>query len=536
MFLLLLIRLFYLQIIAGDRLSRAASMQRMVTSVIYKPRGDIVDRNLIPLTNRTTKWYMVLQPVALEGRDEEIMRICDILGLNYNNVRREMEVKKEPLIFETDEQRKNKVLELGIQGVSAINSLERYNINTVAKHVLGYLNKIDLVGEAGIEKFYEGALKLAGGSSISAVTDARNNLVQGIGYRLQSPEETEKKLNVRLTLDYHIQKIVEKVMDDAKVTGAVVVEDVYTGDILAIASKPDFDPNNVQNYLKSSNNELFNRAVAAYNIGSIFKIIVAAAAMENNIPFPDEYFCEGYIDVSGIKISCSNPDGHGLVDSTRAFAYSCNPYFIKLGLNVGYRNLVNMADTFGLGKPTGVVEQGVYEASGNIPPENSYYSFGDIANISIGQGDILVTPLQAADIVATIANGGIKNRINIVDSIVDDEGNKIREIRRKEGRRIISKETSDKIRELMEAVTTDFGTGFIVRLDKYGGAGGKTGSAETGQIIDGEKVTHAWFAGYFPKVNPKYSMAVFVENGKYGGRAAAPIFARIAQEIMEKGL
>jgi peptidoglycan glycosyltransferase/penicillin-binding protein 2 len=146
----------------------------------------------------------------------------------------------------------------------------------------------------------------------------------------------------------------------------------------------------------------------------------------------------------------------------------------------------------------------------------------------------MATSLQVADIVATIANGGIKNKVNIVDSIVDSRGNKVKQIRNDAGKRIIPKEVCDKIRQLMEEVTIT-GTGTKANLDEYGGAGGKTGSAETGQYENGEKVVHAWFAGYFPKLNPKYSISVFIENGKSGGTVAAPIFEEIAKNIMING-
>jgi peptidoglycan glycosyltransferase/penicillin-binding protein 2 len=142
----------------------------------------------------------------------------------------------------------------------------------------------------------------------------------------------------------------------------------------------------------------------------------------------------------------------------------------------------------------------------------------------------MATPVQIADVVATIANGGIKNRINIVDSILDKTGNKVRIIRVDEGQRILSKSTCSKLKDLMESVTA-YGTGQAAALREYGGAAGKTGSAQTGN----KDVVHAWFAGYFPLSEPKYSMVVLAENGKYGGTTAAPIFAEIAAKIMGKG-
>jgi len=531
-FCVLILRLFYFQIIEGPNLSKSASVQRIKDSNVEKPRGNIVDRNDIPLTNRSKKFSLVLKPLYLKESEEDLLKICEVLGLDYEKIKKDLISNRGPILIECDEKSKDTVLSLKIPGISSISSLKRYDENSLARHVIGYLNKADRTGEFGVEKYYEDVLNYDQKNSVGVVTDAKRNPVEGLGYRMIRLEGTSKKLDVKLTLDYHIQKITEEVMERNGIKGAVVIEDVISGDIVAMASKPDFDQNNVQDYLNSSDNELFNRAVASYNLGSIFKIIDAALMFELNISTDEHFYCPGYIYVGNKMFKCSSygQGGHGEVDYKKAFALSCNSYFIDLGLKMGYRNLVKMAERFGLGATTGIKEQGIHEASGNLPDPQRYYSGGDIANISIGQGEIMATPIQVANIVATIANGGIKNQVNIVDSIIDENGNKVRDLRNKRGERIISKDISDTIKSMMEEVTIA-GTGTRANLEKYGGAAGKTGSAETSR----SDIVHAWFAGYFPKDNPKYSLAVFVENGQNGGKVAAPIFAEIAEQIMEKG-
>jgi penicillin-binding protein 2 len=528
----LMIRMTYLQVFAAGSLAKSASAQRVISSSIEKPRGNILDRNGIPFTNRDKKYTIVLKPLYLEDEEKNISEICNILDLDEETVKKELGVKVQPLLIDTDEEKKNELIALKIPGVSVIYSLKRYDSNSIARHILGYLSKKDQIGQTGIEKFFEGVLKDNASSTIGFITDARSNLVKGLGYRINKDEDDKGILDVKLTLDYHIQQIVENVMAENGITGAVVVENVNTGDIAAMASKPDFDQDSIENYLQSPGNELFNRASASYNIGSVFKIIDVAALLKSPDILQENFFCTGSIKVGSNEFKCSSylEGGHGDLDLSQAFAKSCNPYFINIAEKIGYRKLVSMAQTFGMGSITGVNEQGISESKGNLPPVNGYYSTGDIANLSIGQGVIMATPLQTADMIATVANGGIKNRVNIVDSVVDREDNKIREIRIKEGHRIISKDTADKIKSLMEGVT-DFGTGTAARLELYGGAAGKTGSAETGK----EDVVHAWFAGYFPRNQPRYSIAVLVENGQYGGKVAAPIFAEIAEEIMKKG-
>ncbi|MCR4434610.1 MAG: penicillin-binding transpeptidase domain-containing protein [Clostridiales bacterium] len=529
-------RFLYLQVYSGKNLFKAAASQRTASSEIEPLRGDLLDRNDIRFTNRSTKFIAVIKPLLLRGRDEEIRKVSDILGLDFYKLKREIGFKSEPILEEVSEETKNLLTELSDPGISIINSLSRYDKNSVAKHVLGYLNKVDKVGEAGIEKYYNNILHMGEDESVGAVKDAKNNLIKGIGYTINKSGDTSAKLNVKLTLDYHIQQIVEKSMEKNRITGAVVVEDVCTGDIVAMASKPDFDQNDVGRYLNSTGNELFNRAVASYNIGSIFKIVDAAAILQSREHSEEIFYCPGYAKIGNMEFKCTSysKGGHGWVNLDEAFAYSCNTYFINSGIKLGSEILLGTAEKFGLGSYTGINRQGVDESSGKLPGINKKYTTGDVANIAIGQGDVLATPLQVADMVATVANGGIKNQVNLVDSIVDGEGNEIKKIRVKKGERILPKEVADRIKFLMEEVTVR-GTGTNASLKEYGGAGGKTGSAETGQYIDGNKVVHAWFAGYFPLRDPKYSIAVFVENGKNGGQTAAPVFEEIAEEIMKKG-
>lgn len=536
LFIWLLLRLFYLQVCDGKKLSREASSQRMANLEIEKVRGNIFDKNSIPFTNRSKRIFIALKPLFLRGKEDEVASICDILSLDFSKIKREIEIKREPVLIETDEETKEKIAALHIEGISYIHTLKRYDNNSAARHLTGYLNQADQIGQSGIEKSYEKVLDLNKEGSLGVVTDARYNLLKGLGYRMIEPVGKNKVLNVKLTLDYHIQKIAEAALTQSNLNGAVVVEDISNGDILAMVSKPDFDPNHVADFLSSPDNALFNRAVASYNLGSIFKIVDAALIYERNFYFDDDYLCSGSILVGDKEYKCSSYDkgGHGWMNISDAFAVSCNSFFIHAGINLGYKNITAMAKKFGLGSITGIKDQGIDEAPGMLPQTDKYFSDGDTANISIGQGEIMATPLQVTDLIATVANGGIKNRVNVVDSIVDNDGNVIKDLRMKEQKRIISKNTSDRVRRLMEEVT-ERGTGTKAALEEYGGAGGKTGTAETGQVIDGRKITHAWFAGYFPKNNPRYAMTVFIEDGNNGGQIAAPIFTEIAQGMIKAG-
>ncbi|MDF2986456.1 MAG: cell division protein FtsI/penicillin-binding protein 2 [Eubacterium sp.] len=538
LFACLFTRLFYLQLIGGGTLSREASAQRVNNIQIESARGDFIDKNGIRLTSRTPKVTAVLKPAMLRDQPQVVEQLCQILGLDPEKTKDNIQRRNTPVLVEVDKETKALLTSMDIEGISFVNSLSRYNTDTKAKHLLGYLNKVDNIGSNGLEKLFEKTLNFGKEDSIAVITDGGNELLTGLGYRIIKAEDKKNsKLDIKLTIDYHIQDIIEKALDSRGLTGAIVVEDVKTGDIAGICSKPDFDPNDIEKYLSNNKRPLFNRAVAQYNMGSVYKLVDLAAIFELQPDYNMVFSCPGYIQIADTEFKCSSYEkgGHGTVDINTALAKSCNAYFINMSLDLGADPILNMCKTLGLGENTGLTKQGIPEAKGIIPVKDDLKNPGDIANMSIGQGQIMATPVQVADLVATIANGGVKNSVNIVDSIVNSGGNKVRDLKNTSSQRVLSKTTADRILALMEGVVSD-GTGTKANLDAYGGAGGKTGSAETGQFIDGEKIIQAWFAGYFPAKSPKYSVVVFIEDGKSGGEAAAPIFAEIGTEIMKLGL
>lgn len=533
----LLTRLFYIQIVGGNDMAKEASAQRSNNINIESARGDFIDRNGIRLTNRTPGITAVLKPAFLRDQIPSVEQICRLVGLDVEKTKEKIQRYNTPILVEIDKETKSILADMNIEGISFLNSLNRYNTDTKAKHLLGYLNKVDKVGSNGLEKLYEKTLNYGSEDMLAVITDGNNELLNGLGYRIIKGDDKNKKLDIRLTIDYHIQTAIEQALDKRGLTGAIVVENVNNGDIVAMCSKPDFDPNDIEKYLSNNKRPLFNRAVAQYNLGSVFKLIDLAAMFEKNPNYNMIYNCPGYIQVGDKEFKCSSYEkgGHGTIDINSALAVSCNSYFINMALDLGIDPILSMCNTLGLGNNTGLSLQGIDEAKGFVSPLSDIKNPGDIANISIGQGQILATPVQIADLVATIANGGIKNNINVVDCVVNKEGNKVRDFKEISQKRVISEVTAERIKSLMEGVVST-GTGKQANLDGYGGAGGKTGSAETGQFIDGEKIIQAWFAGYFPANAPKYSVAIFIEDGKSGGTAAAPIFAEIGAEIMSKGL
>ena len=485
LFLMLSAVLFKVSVLDHKVYTSAVINQRMGGIDVKKYRGLITDRNDIPLVDGRSYIYQLKQ-----GADKQ----------SYS---------------EDDNEKK-----------IVFNATNRYDDLSLSRHLIGYTDADDR-GVSGLEKTFDNYLQSDEKYRINTINDALDKSITEYGTRAKNANYVND-VNVRTTLDYHIQKIVETAMDKTDKNSSVVVLDVETFDIVAMASRPNFKQYDVTDYVKSNGTSLINRAVSGYNAGSIFKIITSAAALESDIADTDhDFLCCGFTETDGVRFNCLNTEGHGVLSMKRAFALSCNCCFLDLGIIMGGKRVCDMARRFGFGKKLLDIDMG--ESNGNIP--EGMLSKADSANISIGQGSILITPLQAANMACIIANEGVAKKVNLVDAVVDEEGHIIEYLRNAEENRVISKSTADKIKDMMLEVTID-GTGTNALSSEIGFICGKTGSAETGWMgEDGELNTHAWFCGFYPFENPKYAMAVFVEDGHQGNSAAAPIFKEIAEGI-----
>lgn len=540
LFLLIIIaiKLFNIQAITGEQYSTKAALQQTRSRLIYRERGDILDRNGIMLTGRKTYWQAILQPYTLLNNPTDLSTIASILEISPQYLSGELSKNSLPRIFDITSAQAKAISDSTLVGISVIDMRVRNDADTLATHVLGYVDEKGEEGLAGIEKAYQETLIKGGGVYAGIIADAGDGFMSGFGYRIWN-SMNQNKLNVQLTLDYHLQSIVEKTMDRMVDKGAVVILDILTGEILAIASRPNFNPSNINPSLIDDNEPLFNRALGTYTPGSIFKMVTAAAALEDGISADLTFECPGYVDlggINGIKMKCSSFEdgGHGNINMAQAFARSCNSYFINLGLQLGRDKLLDMAVKFGLGSKTGLINQGIEEPAGLLPSFLGQASPAQIGNISIGQGEILISPVHAANMTSVIANGGILNQVSLVKGIVNDKGERIRNINLPTWNRIISKETAAALQGMM-LLTVQSGTGKWADIKGHGGSAGKTGSAETGWVKDNRNILHAWFSGYFPIDAPRYSLCVFIEDGKSGSSSAAPIFAEISAQIMDAG-
>lgn len=528
LFAVLIGRLFWVQVVQYESNIKKSVSQKLRTFQTSIDRGQIYDRNLIPFTNRELKKIICISTTLIDkSTSTEI--IAKATGLSIEEVQKRLSVSDDTIEIECKDF-DNEYLEMiekgRIKGVFDLEKKVRYNSESLARHVIGYINESDNKGIVGIEKSMNQLLDRGGSDSLVAVVDSYEAIIPSLGFRKIETNDLNEKYAIKLSLDYHIQDITEQVMKTNNINGSAVVIDINSGDILAMVSTPDFDQNNIGDYIGNGGDQLINKSITPYDFGSIFKTVVAAAAIENNLVDDTETFlCEGEIEVNNSKIKCSTYKSHENKPITfkEAFALSCNTTFVKIGMRVGSEKILDMAKRLGFGEKQ--CSELLEEKAGYIPTAKE----DGIGNISIGQGKIQVTPLQVTTMMATIANNGIMHQPSIIDELVrNDTGTTVKKMSSSDPQVILKPSTAKKLQDMLKEVTIT-GTGKLANLDEFGGSSGKTSSAETG-ISSGE-IVHGWFAGYVPSDKPKYAITVFVYDGQSGGKSAAPIFKEIAYKI-----
>lgn len=406
-------------------------------------------------------------------------------------------------------------------------SAVRTDSEQLANHIIGYTS--DGVGMCGIEKAYNDFLRSShSDNSVTLYIDAVGEVLNGLEGRTAFADTL--KSGVITTLDKNIQQICEKAARENSLTkGAVVVMDISSGEIRAIASFPDFDPTNVAAYMDSPDSPLINRALSAYSVGSIFKLVTASAALEQGISPEYSYTCEGSIDVYGQIFNCHKWGGHGEIDMQTAMVKSCNTYFIALSEYLDKEKYIQTARDLGFGQAAELCAD-IVSAAGTLQTVQDIEVPAERANMSFGQGKLTATPLQICRMTAAIANNGVINEPSLIKGVRDNEGN-VEYSDIVAGKRVLSYETVKKLKRFMY---------YTVRADnsmskpEKVSAAGKTSTAQTGSFDgDGNEILNCWFTGYFPFHNPKYAVTVISEGGISGNITCGPIFKQIADEITE---
>lgn len=504
---LLLGRVAYIQLISHEELKSAAVSQYEVMIEGLDTRGRILDRNYMPLTGGTNQYYYFIKR---ENCDENLMAsLKDIDG-------KEVGSEDSPYrVFRTEkfDEEENEKLKTEY-GAYVFRSGTRYADDQIACHLIGYLNQDQKTGVSGLELLYQEELA-AGGEKLSLWADAGGTLIEGQTPKVLDIENDSKFEGNSLvtTIDRRLQYVAESALETASKDGAIIVMDAESGEILTMASAPTFNPNNIESYLTSGGDCLINKATqGAYPPGSVFKIVTAAAALENGISPQKEFECEGHTTVGGVELNCegAKDGGHGVVNMKQAMAVSCNCYFARLGEEIGVEKIIEQATKMGLGKKT--MDDYPEESEGNIP-EAADVSEADTSNVSIGQGTILVTPLQIAQMTAVIAGGG-----KYVSPTVVFEGDRTETV-------AISEKNAMLIEDMLAEVMLT-GTG---SSDWDCQVWGKTGTAETGRAEENSNC--CWLTGYCKFDETKYVITVMIEDGKSAAADALPVFEDIVEYL-----
>ena len=511
-----LFRTFWLSI--GENAGRAEAVigNRESTVVLYRTKGLIYDDQLNPIAGDQPCWYLVVNPRDFQNEDME--RLIGCTDVEAGSLLDKLK-KETPFVLMAKEEPE------AMPGVNIFKGVCRYS--GVSPHLLGYLDSAGEVGLSGIEKEYNDFLSLFSSTvRVSYSSDAVRGAIAGLG--METVDTAISDNGLVLTLNEALCRALETSMDRYVKTGAAVVMDCRTGAIRAVSSRPGYQEEKIAEYMQSTNGELINRAFAAQTVGSVFKIVIAACALEAGLE-NFSYDCQGGIVINERTFACHNHTGHGVVGLEEAFAQSCNAYFIALGQLLGYERIAEMAERFGFGQSIQILGN-MTAASGTFPAKSSNLS---LANLSIGQGDLMASPLQVARMTAVIANGGILPEVKVYKGLYLNGGLKTDDSA-DEGTRILTAEIAEKLWKYC-VYTVESGTGQSAK-PATGSAGGKTASAQTGVMENGVEKLNVYFSGFYPAENPQYVITVFAENGESGGKTCAPVFREICDFIAENGL
>jgi penicillin-binding protein 2 len=561
-FVSLLGQLWYLQVLEGGKLQEMSERNRIRIRPVAAPRGILFDRNGLALVDNRPAFTLSLIPREIDDRDTVMARLSVLLKIPLRELQDALE-RVPPDSFRPVRVRRGLTLEevtkveerkLELPGVVVEVEPQRvYPTSTFAAHLLGYVREVsddqmkqgryrrgDMIGQSGLERLLDEHLRGRDGGERIEV-DALGRPVQ-----VMRREEPDPGAQVITTVDRRIQEAAERAMTGR--SGAVVVMDPRNGDVLAMTSSPAFELDRLTGNLDKDEwlkvirdplTPLMNRALQSqYAPGSVFKVVVAAAGLQEGSLTPmDRTYCNGEFHLGQWTFKDWKEGGHGHVDTRTALIHSCNIFFYQAGLKVGPAAIARYAEAFGLGSPSGIDLGG--EKAGLVPfvdgrrrIDGRKWQAGDTVNMSIGQGQVLVTPMQVARMMSAVANGGVLWRPRLVQRVERVDGSLAYSSSSKmTGRVDLSPVVWAFLRHALSGVVNEGGTGGAARIPGVDVAG-KTGTAQSVSKSDSAKgQDHAWFASFAPAQDPEVVVVVMVERGGKGGQVAAPIARQIYQAI-----
>ncbi len=571
-------RLFYLQVIEGERYRRSAERNSVRTHRLIAPRGMIFDREGVILVDSRPSFDVLVVPHETPSLDSALRRIAVLtdtsesqLALRVGRPRGRARFQAQAVVRDLDRDALARVESRlwALPGVlTQVNPVRDYPYGGDAAHVLGRLGEIsktqlekrraqgyrrgDSVGKAGVERVLDAELRGRNGGE--------NVLVDAHGRELErwSALASQPGQNAVLTLDLRLQQVAERAFEELGKNGAVVALDPRNGEVLVLMSRPSFDPNLFARGIQRDEwaalrddpgKPLHNRALyGMYPPGSTYKVVTALAGLESGTIRPDDVVdCKGSYRLGRRRYRCWKRWGHGEVDLHKAIVQSCDVYFYKLGEALGVDTLAYYARALGLGSATGIALGG--EAAGLVPTRawkqrrfGQEWLRGETLSLAIGQGFNLWTPIQMASVYAAIGNGGTRFRPFVVKRIESANGELIASTAPEVVGTVPISPASFALlqRALRGAVHDDHGTGMVMRRLPVDVAG-KTGTAQVVALAAGPRVAqdeileahrdHAWFAAWAPAEAPRIVVAVLVEHGGHGSSAAAPLARKLMAEF-----
>ncbi len=570
--IVLLVRLWYLQAIKGDYYQDLAESNRIRPVKLRPPRGIIYDRYGRPLVESVLTFDVSLVPEDAPDLDATIDKVSSLIKITPAAIRAALDdaapirTKYEPVkILEEAPWEHVAVIEAHeaeLPGTIIEPEHRRhYPYGGLASHQLGYIGKVSrtqrkheqadiglLTGQGGLEKVYDKYLRGVAGRRMIQV-NAAGRKVKDLGI-----DEPRPGTDVYLSIDLDVQKAAEDGLGER--AGAVVAMDPNTGEILALASHPNFDPNlfprgippkDWVRLMNDPSHPLYNRAIqSVYPPGSTFKIIVSLAGLETGvIKLDDKVTCRGGLKLGNHTFRCWKKEGHGPISFHDALVQSCDVYFYTMGDRIGWDRVAEFARKLGYGSLTGILLPD--EKPGLIPTtEWKKKRTGDVWRTadnymnSIGQGFVLVSPVQAAQMMSAVANGGSFYQPTLLKMTRNRETGAAKAVTPELKRKIELSETAlDEVRRALLGVTSEPGGTAHGAATPLASVAGKTGTAQViAQKVAGRKLSantadHAWFVGYAPADKPKIAVAVVVEHGGHGGSAAAPVAKKVIEAFMK---
>ena len=539
--------MFYVQIVWGKDLQSKAIDQWTRELPVTAVRGKIVDRNGVTLVSNAQSYAVYIRCRLLKDPASAAKILAETLGMNESALYQKIITHSSSEITVKKGVSKESISKLMSHDISGVyfttDNTRVYPYGDALCSILGYTS-IDGAGQSGLERKYDEYLKGYNGEILY-----ESDLVgYDLGGKTAKYIRATNGLNLKLTVDYEIQRTCEAVTDEAMAeyspkSASVIVLDPSNGEILALSQKPSFDLNSVPRDNLEQLHKLSRCGVISdsYEPGSTFKVLTAAANIDEYLKgnpdafSPDHIFSSSrYRIVDGKKVKCWSTHANGKHSNENlaaALNNSCNPCFVDIALSLGKEKMYDYVSAFGYGKATGVDYGG--EAIGMLLPESAVKN-GDLARISFGQ-TIAVTPLQLACATSAAINGGVYYEPHFVSEIYDERGMIAEKIPSKAKNRVISEQASEILARYLEGVVRD-GSGKQAYIDGYR-VGGKTGTAqkyENGVIAHGKYVMS--FVGFFPANNPKYLALAIVDEpigGQYGSTVAAPLVKKIFEGIIQ---